>query len=581
MKLKHIFSILFISIFLLSCRRSDKGALVLLNRAQAIMEEHYDSSLVLLDSIVRPEQKLSEADYMRYLMNRAEAMNKACMPIDTFSYIPHVVEYYQNHGTPYEKTNSLYLMGSIFRDRGDAPRAISFFKQAVAVKYPEYTKKDYLKISDAYAQMAILYWEMMYPRQALNMLDKRIEYSLKSGDTLIAIQSYGLKSDQYTNLGMYDSIMYISKKVYKMFKERGEDKKAAEILPTQIHLYLNYDSISKAKSTIDEYISNSGLFDPVTLEVKKKKASSFYYKLGTYYLKTNNNDSALYFFRKLLKYENNINRQLAYKGLMNVYAKLSEPDSISKYAVLYVKAFDSTMLKKNETEISRVAALYDYNESERIALENEHEADSLRITVYVVISLFLIISLIVYIRITRQRERKKAELMEVNQKYTETLNKYLQAQEEMKSLESGVEERITRKAEEIEHLKQVLSTYHENVNKDVWDNEQSLMQHEVVRQLHIDAAHARMATGSQWADLEVVVSKFLPSFYNAITADSQELTEKEFRVCMLIRLNFIPSEMSTLMNLSKQRISNIRAFINAKLFNEIGTKTLKNNLNKL
>ena len=566
---------------ILSCRRSDEGVVALLNRAQLIMEEHYDSSLVLLDSIDHPEQHLSEADYMRYLMSRVEAMNKAYMPIDTFSYMPQVVEYYQHHGTPYEKTNSLYLMGSIFRDRGDAPRAISYFKQAVAVEYPEYTKMDYLKISDAYGQMAELYSKMMYPRQALNMLDKRIEYALKSGDTLIAIQSYDFKSDEYTKFGMSDSAMNISKRAYKMFKERGEDRKAAEILPTQIYYYIKCDSLDKAREKIDEYVMKSCLVNPKLRQMNYDSNSIFYYKWGEFYRKINRNDSALYFFRKLLNINIDNNFQYGCKGLMDVYKELHEPDSVYKYATLHALAIDSARLENAENEITRIAALYDYNESERIALENERRADSLRTTVYVVISLFLLISLLLYIRVKHQRERKKAELMEVNQKYSETLIKYLQAEEEMKSLQSGVEERINRKAEEIEHLKRVLSSYQENVNADLWTTEQNLMQHEVVVQLHKDAAHARMATDSQWSDLEAVVSKFLPDFFNSLNVSREQLSEKEYRACLLTRLNFIPSEIGTLMNLTKQRISNMRSSVNGRLFGESGSKSFDTNIHKM
>ena len=497
----------------LSCRRSDDGAVALLNRAQLIMEEHYDSSLVLLDSIRHPEQHLSEADYMRYLMSRVEAMNKAYMPIDTFSYMPQVVEYYQHHGTPYEKTNSLYLMGSIFRDRGDAPRAISYFKQAVAVEYPEYTKMDYLKISDAYAQMALLYEDLMYPRFALRMYDERIKYSLMSGDTLMAIQSYDFKTENYTNLGMSDSAMYVSKKAYKMFKERGEDRRAAAILPTQIIYYLNNDSLQKAKEKIDEYISKSGLVDFKDRKVKRDRNSGFYYDWGNYYHKINKNDSALHFFKMLLNIKNHDNSAYACKGLMSVYKDLHEPDSVYKYSILYSSSVDSARLENAENEITRIAALYDYNESERKALENEHEADSLRTTVYFVISLFLIISILAYIRFTRQRERKKAELMEINQRYSETLNKYIQAKTDMNSLESGIEERINKKAKEIERLQIILSSYQTNINSDLWDIEHNLMQHEVVVELHKDAAHARSASNSQWKDLESVVIKFMPDFY--------------------------------------------------------------------
>ena len=577
LKLTLLFSLILV---LYSCRRIDEGALAQLNHAQDIMEEHYDSALVILNGIRDAEHKFTEADYMRYLMSRVEAANKAYLPIDTFSYMPRVVEYYQHHGTPYQKTNSLYLMGSIFRDRGDAPRAISFFKQAVAVEYPEYTKMDYLKIGDAYDQMATLYSHLMYDRLALKMLDKRIEYALKSGDTLIAIQSYDYKSDEYVNLGMPDSALIISKRTYKMFKDRGENSNAAAILPTQIIYYINCDSLEKAKEAIDEYIAYSGLVNSKKREVVYSRKSGFYNKLGNYYYKIHKNDSALHFFRLLLQNNINENYQKACKGLMKVYKEIGEPDSVYKYAMLYGHAMDSLRLENGKNEITRVAALYDYNESERKALEKAREAESLRTTFYIVICIFIIAGLLAYIYVKRQRERKRAELVSINQKYSETLNLYLRAEEEMKSLKQDAGSQISRKAEEVKRLRKVLSSYQENVNTDVWNEEQSLMHHDVVVQMHGDAAHARTATESQWKDLEAVISKFVPDFSKMLNDKRCELTDNEFRICMLSRLNFIPSEMSTLLDLSRQRVSNMRAVINMKLFGETGSKTLDKNLKK-
>ena len=579
MRLKLIFLFSLLLVFY-SCRRSDEKALEQLNHAQAIMEEHYDSALLILNGITDAEHKLTEADYMRYLMSRVEAANKAYLPIDTFSYMPRVVEYYQKHGTPYQKTNSLYLMGSIFRDRGDAPRAISFFKQAVAVEYPEYTKMDYLKLSDAYQQMSDLYTKLVYHRISLDMLEKRIKYSLMAGDTLIAIQSYDFKSDKYIAMGMSDSVMYFSNNAYRMFKERGENRRAAAILPTQISYYLNQDSIEKAKIKLDEYTSKSGLVDFEKRIMKYKRNTGFYYTWGNYYSKIHKNDSALHFYRLLLNNNINENFQHACKGLMKVYKEFGEPDSVYKYAMLYGEAMDSLRFENGKNEITRVAALYDYNESERKASEKTREAESLRTSVYIVICIFIIVGLLVYIYVKRQRERKRAELVLINQKYSDTLNLYLRAEEEMKSLKQDVGSQMQHKAEEIDRLRRILSSYQENVNTDVWNDEHNLLHHDTVLQMHNDAAHARTATESQWKDLEAVISKFVPDFSKMLNDKRCELTDNEFRICMLSRLNFIPSEMSTLLDLSRQRVSNMRAVVNMKLFGETGSKTLDKNLKK-
>lgn len=55
-------------------------------------------------------------------------------------------------------------------------------------------------------------------------------------------------------------------------------------------------------------------------------------------------------------------------------------------------------------------------------------------------------------------------------------------------------------------------------------------------------------------------------FYLNLLKEQLHLTEQEFKVCVLARLHFIPSEMSCLLNLSQQRITNIRSAVNYKLF---------------
>jgi hypothetical protein len=77
------------------------------------------------------------------------------------------------------------------------------------------------------------------------------------------------------------------------------------------------------------------------------------------------------------------------------------------------------------------------------------------------------------------------------------------------------------------------------------------------------------------------VEKSLPEFYQRLCQSRSELTEKEFRACLLMRLHFIPSEIAVLLEMTKQRVTNMRGVINRKLFQQIGAKTVDQNLNQL
>ena len=86
---------------------------------------------------------------------------------------------------------------------------------------------------------------------------------------------------------------------------------------------------------------------------------------------------------------------------------------------------------------------------------------------------------------------------------------------------------------------------------------------------------------AEWNDLQGVVEKSLPEFYAKLSANEAQLTDQEWKVCLLVKLNFIPSELTVLLNLSKQRVTNIRTRLNQKLFGESGSRTFDANLHKL
>ena len=64
-------------------------------------------------------------------------------------------------------------------------------------------------------------------------------------------------------------------------------------------------------------------------------------------------------------------------------------------------------------------------------------------------------------------------------------------------------------------------------------------------------------------------------FFNDPT---RKLTLQELEVCVLLRICFAPSEIAIIMNISMQRVTNIKAFINMKLFGVKGARGLEDKL---
>lgn len=101
----------------------------------------------------------------------------------------------------------------------------------------------------------------------------------------------------------------------------------------------------------------------------------FYHYLGWYYKGVGQLDSALYCYRRLLAYPSDIeDLEAGYKGLMSIYALQGVTDSVVKYAHLYTDANDTANFRNSAKEVGKVQALFDYSESQKVAVRKAEEA---------------------------------------------------------------------------------------------------------------------------------------------------------------------------------------------------------------
>ena len=108
------------------------------------------------------------------------------------------------------------------------------------------------------------------------------------------------------------------------------------------------------------------------------------------------------------------------------------------------------------------------------------------------------------------------------------------------------------------------------------NHERYLLEHEIVNRLHRYAAKGQCAAANEMKTFENLVCNMLPDFYAFV--EKKNLTDQEAFVCYLTRLRFIPTEIASLLGLSKQRVSNMRSNINKKVFRAVGTKSFTANI---
>ena len=185
-----------------------------------------------------------------------------------------------------------------------------------------------------------------------------------------------------------------------------------------------------------------------------------------------------------------------------------------------------------------------------------------------------------YVRKNYKYNRNKILIW--NKKYYDTLTQYQNVRNDLMLSFKNFEQYRTGKEKEVEELRQSLSVFLEDkTNPEIWNLELFVSSSSIVKRMHELAYKAKQPSEVEWDDLRQLLCKHLPSFYKLIKDDKYGLSNQEQNVAMLIRLRFIPTELIALLNLSKQRVTNIRSDINHKLFHEKGTKDLDANLMRI
>lgn len=544
--------LLLIVLLVSACTQSHEDRL---RKIEDVLNVHPDSAWVMLCQDSAYLDKYSKCDRMKCLLLRTEAMNKLFYAMDTIRYMDDVLDYYSSHGSEEEKAQANYMMGSVYRDKGNSPLALQYYNEAVAKLDTTKSDCDYRLLSKIYGQMADIYDLQRYPQMELKMLDKKAFCAKEAKDTLGYFIALENRASVFHKLGNLDSVYQIASQAYQNYKKIGRNDYAAASLAPLHEIYLRRMDYEKAKQTLDEYRAKSKLLDFKGEPIYQ--GSEFYYNyLGWYYKSVGQLDSATWCYRKLLSYHSRImNMEAGYKGLMSVYAHEGKVDSIVKYAHLYADANDTANFRNSAAEVSKVQALFDYTESQNEAVRKAEEAKNVWKALFM--SLLVILILLFIVRKLRIRNQK------MQTQYKTAKNELDLTQEEMRL-----------QKQKITSLRGMLSFYQINANEENWQSEKNFMSSKIVQIFQTYAKVGNQPTVSEWKDLLMLVERSIPKFWENMSSFKDKISTDEFRICVLSRLSFSPSQVANLLGVSKQSVTNKRKKIVQILFNSGDIKKL-------
>jgi hypothetical protein len=552
-------------------------------------------------------------------LEQLEAYNVADTLMSSyFAESERLAKWFDDHGSSNERMRAHYILGRAYADLGEAPYAIDSYLNAISCADTTAEDRNYQKMKIIYSQMAYVYYGQLLFTNDIDARKHALYYACLSGDTLSAIAELKLIASPLILLNRKDSAEKVLNEAIRQYYEAGFKQQALEASIMLMHIYAEDEHRSDdLKRLIDTFDAECNLFDE-NRNLPSAKRQYFYYK-GMYFDHVNQLDSAEYYYRKVSRPNMSIVSKVPlYKGLLSVYGKRHIPDSVDKYSLLYCTANDSSLAVRDQDITARMAASYQYNRFQKEAFKNEEKARNARIRLYVLLIISFALIVIGIVGFTsfkrkqrRETERMKAEYAEATEKYNKNLHainvlenshkeviaiiqeeldnakgerlkfreKYYASLSAIEELNNKYEAETTELKIENVRLQELINVLKQSKDLSTFvETSKEFFNSDIARLiLHRVEKSQFMLSEEEWSELAATANKCFPAMVNDLNR-LVGMTQQKQRVCILGILQLRTSDIAYFLNVTPQRITNMRMALNSALFNENTARSLNMNI---
>ena len=512
-----------------------------------------------------------QTERMRVVMADVQQRNQNFESLAADTLMPDVVAYFDAHGTCDDRMWAHYLMGCVYRDRGQSLEALEEFQAGARLADTTSNDCNYCVLGKIHAQSAAVLYDQLLPEEMLQELMAYEWCALRDGDTLSAVNAYENRAAAYELLCQDDSVIAIRTRVYHYYFSRGLLQDAVISICPIVPLLVERGQTETARHYLSQYESIESLWNADGSI--KEPHHIYYYLKGLLLLEANRLDSAELMFRKTLTFSHDSNmREAGFHGLMRLYQQRHQPDSVAKYASLAYLVSDSVYLDDNKNRVQNMHALYNYDVFRRVAQQKTAESREARLLLSVFIILFVVVGLLVYILWHRKVAQQRAQ----EERLHTHLSQLRQAQTDLIALHEQDLEKLTQeKNVQIRQLESKITQY-AGLRKhfEAGTLEERLHQSDIYQQFYAIAQNpVTTPTERQWQELYEKINREIPRFFSMVNSGTKPLTQSEYRLCVLVRLGFKSKDFYVLMDIKPNYAANMRKQLLKKIFSAEGSAT--------
>ena len=128
-----------------------------------------------------------DSSEMRAQLEELERQNHEYEDFTTDSLAKELVDYFDRHGTANERLRAHYILGCVYLDLGEAPRAVDCYLNAISQADTTAAECDYRTLSAVYSQMALLFHNQFLLTNEIRARKTSAYYDAKDNDDFFSI----------------------------------------------------------------------------------------------------------------------------------------------------------------------------------------------------------------------------------------------------------------------------------------------------------------------------------------------------------------------------------------------------------
>ena len=549
-----------------SCR--DGGRIEsILRTTDSLMEEHPDSALSILrrDSL---EICRSGKDYrLWYALSRTEADDKCYILHVSDSTMRAAANYYNSHGSDFQRVRANYLLGRVYCDMHLYGHALTSFNKAITVESENDSTINRYKARSA-TWAGYVYEVKGLHKDALQYNKLAYGYAKQAGAQVTEVYSLRDIGRSYRNLNRNDIAIPYYQKAAKKAKTIDDANLYNMVMEELAGIYIEEGRLDEAYAALNTKF----------LATTDKDIASHYYIWAMYFEKIGQLDSAVAYDKRGMKYSDvSIKRDVSL-DLARLLMKQGKHNEAIKYYEQYSVYSDSvTASELNETSdmLSQVEKNIDIERKNTILAETK---TNLTILLSIIIFTVIVVSLILIKHYSNVRKRIREQ--------QERANNYLSQLQE-----TGMQ-KMKRNEERIAQLETELSVSNEKlteIRKSLMRNEAEMLakqnEHMLFKEKHRELLIADLAdtdvyklyhtpnavpSSADYHRLVEALNKAYNNFTKRLKEFYPDINDNEVWICCMVKAGLSSKEICNISPYSYSSLGMAKSRLYFKMFQKKG-----------